>query len=95
MNATGIIRRIDDLGRVVIPREIRRSLAIKDGDPLEIFYDTHGVTFKPYRPAIPNGDRIRAMNNEELAQFLSKWGERSLAWHSEYGETLAFLEEET
>ena len=40
MRATGIVRRIDDLGRVVIPKEIRRSLGIKEGDPLEIFTET-------------------------------------------------------
>lgn len=37
MKATGIVRRVDDLGRVIIPKEIRRSLRIQDGDPLEIF----------------------------------------------------------
>ena len=39
MKATGIIRRVDDLGRVVIPKEIRRSCRIREGDPLEIFMD--------------------------------------------------------
>ncbi len=48
MKATGIIRRIDDLGRVVIPREIRRQLGIRDGDPLEIYTDTRGVYFERY-----------------------------------------------
>ena len=49
MKATGIIRRIDDLGRVVIPREIRRSLKIREGDPLEIFLgDDNCVCFKRY-----------------------------------------------
>ena len=48
MKATGIIRRIDDLGRVVIPREIRRALGIKDGDALEIYTDDMGVYFKRY-----------------------------------------------
>lgn len=47
MKATGIVRRVDDLGRIVIPREIRRNLNIKDGDLLEIFLDkeTNGVMF--------------------------------------------------
>ena len=49
MKATGIIRRIDDLGRVVIPKEIRRSLHIREGDPLELFVEDGGVLFKPYR----------------------------------------------
>ena len=39
MQATGIVRRVDDLGRVVIPKEIRRTLRIREGDPLEIFID--------------------------------------------------------
>jgi AbrB family transcriptional regulator (stage V sporulation protein T) len=51
MKATGIVRRIDDLGRVVIPKEIRRVLRIRDGDPLEIFTDREGeVIFKKYSP---------------------------------------------
>lgn len=51
MKATGIVRRIDDLGRVVIPKEIRRTLRIKEGDPLEIFTDREGeVIFKKYSP---------------------------------------------
>ena len=49
MKATGIVRRIDDLGRVVIPREIRKTLRIKEGDPLEIFTTKEGeVIFKKY-----------------------------------------------
>lgn len=49
MKATGIVRRIDDLGRVVIPKEIRRTLRIREGDPLEIFTDKEGgVIFKKY-----------------------------------------------
>lgn len=43
MKATGIVRRIDDLGRVVIPKEIRRTLAIREGDPLEIYTTDGGV----------------------------------------------------
>ena len=51
MKATGIVRRIDDLGRVVIPKEIRRVLHIKEGDPLEIYTDREGeVIFKKYSP---------------------------------------------
>ncbi|MGN0527460.1 MAG: stage V sporulation T C-terminal domain-containing protein [Acutalibacteraceae bacterium] len=51
MKATGIVRRIDDLGRVVIPKEIRRTLRIKEGDPLEIFTASDGeVIFKKYSP---------------------------------------------
>ncbi len=51
MKATGIVRRIDDLGRVVIPKEIRRTIRIREGDPLEIFTDNNGeVIFKKYSP---------------------------------------------
>lgn len=50
MKATGIIRRIDDLGRVVIPKEIRRTASIREGDPLEIFLQDGAVTFKKYNP---------------------------------------------
>ena len=51
MKATGVVRRIDDLGRIVIPKEIRRTLRIKEGDPLEIFTDREGqVILKKYSP---------------------------------------------
>ena len=51
MKATGVVRRIDDLGRIVIPKEIRRTLRIKEGDPIEIFTDKEGqVILKKYSP---------------------------------------------
>ena len=50
MKATGIVRRIDDLGRVVIPKEIRRTMRIREGDPLEIFTNNDEVVFKKYSP---------------------------------------------
>ncbi len=51
MKATGIVRRIDDLGRIVIPKEIRRTLRIREGDALEIFTDAQGgVIFRKYSP---------------------------------------------
>ena len=51
MKATGVVRRIDDLGRIVIPKEIRKTLRIKEGDPLEIFTDKEGeVILKKYSP---------------------------------------------
>ena len=68
MKATGIVRRIDDLGRVVIPKEIRRTMRIREGDPLEIFTDREGeVIFKKYSP-------IGELNTfaEQYAQALSK-----------------------
>lgn len=57
MKATGIVRRIDDLGRVVIPKEIRRTLRIRENDPLEIFTDREGeIIFKKYSPMGDLGD---------------------------------------
>jgi len=57
LKATGIVRRIDDLGRVVIPKEIRRTLRIREGDPLEIFTDREGeVILKKYSPIGELGD---------------------------------------
>jgi AbrB family transcriptional regulator (stage V sporulation protein T) len=51
MKATGIVRRIDDLGRVVIPKEIRRTMRIREGDPLEIYTDREGgVVLRKYSP---------------------------------------------
>ncbi len=64
MKATGIVRRIDDLGRVVIPKEIRRTLRIREGDPLEIFTDREGgVILKKYSPI------------EELSEFSKEYAE--------------------
>lgn len=65
MKATGIIRRIDELGRVVIPREIRRTLGICDGDPLELYTDEMGVYFRRY-----NG-REEAMKRAFEPMFLA------------------------
>jgi len=57
VKATGIVRRIDDLGRVVIPKEIRRTLRIREGDPLEIFVDREGeIILKKYSPISELGD---------------------------------------
>ena len=64
MKATGIVRRIDDLGRVVIPKEIRRTLRIKEGTPLEIFTDREGeIILKKYSPI------------GELASFAAQYAE--------------------
>ena len=49
MKATGIVRRIDELGRIVIPKEIRRTMHIEEGDPMEIFTDRDGIIFRKYR----------------------------------------------
>lgn len=62
MRATGIVRRIDDLGRVVIPKEIRRTMKICEGDPLEIFLENGAVIFKKYFPDY-RGDLTNALQN--------------------------------
>ncbi len=74
MKATGIVRRIDDLGRVVIPKEIRRTMRIREGDPLEIYTDREGeVIFKKYSP-------IGELNSfaAQYAEALHKTGELSV-----------------
>ena len=50
MKAEGIVRRVDDLGRVVIPKEIRRNLGIREGDPLEIFVENGCICLRKYDP---------------------------------------------
>ena len=65
MKATGIVRRIDDLGRVVIPKEIRRTMRIREGDPLEIYTNSEGeVIFKKYSavsfPSAASRDSLRS-----------------------------------
>lgn len=50
MKATGIVRRIDNLGRIVIPNGIRKALRIKEGDPFELFTNERSITFKRYQP---------------------------------------------
>lgn len=51
MKATGIVRRVDDLGRLVVPVELRRTLGIESGDPLEVYVEGESVIFKKYEPA--------------------------------------------
>ena len=61
MKATGIVRRIDELGRVVIPKEIRKTLRIKEGDPLEIYTDKEEVLFRKYSPIAGIEENAAAM----------------------------------
>ncbi len=85
MKATGIVRRIDDLGRVVIPKEIRRTLRIREGDPLEIFTDREGeIILKKYSPigelgtfakhitCITDKDQIIAVSGGGKKEFFEK-----------------------
>lgn len=70
MKATGIVRRIDDLGRVVIPKEIRRTMRIREGDPLEIYTSNDGeVIFKKYSPINELSD-----GTTQAAEVLHKLG---------------------
>ena len=62
MKATGIVRRVDDLGRVVIPKEVRRALHIHEGEALEIFTEGNAVCFKKYE-----------VGEEEFAQKCADW----------------------
>ena len=79
MKATGIVRRIDDLGRVVIPKEIRRTLRIREGDPLEIFTDREGeVILKKYSPIGELGAFAR-----EYAESLAQTDHRGIRWRQE------------
>ena len=82
MKATGVVRRIDDLGRIVIPKEIRRTLRIKEGDPLEIFTDKEGgIILRKYSPI------------GELSEFATEYAENfsknnrthSLYYRQRYG----------
>lgn len=61
MKATGIVRRMDDLGRVVIPKELRKRFNIREGDPLEIFTTDEGIVFAPYD------------NHVEKETFATEW----------------------
>ena len=71
MKTTGIVRRVDDLGRVVIPREIRRNLGIREGGPLEIFLHEDYICFKKY---IPNKLEKVSDAFKELADFAEDEG---------------------
>ena len=71
MKITGIIRRVDDLGRVVIPKEIRQNIGIHEGDPLEIFLHEDCVCFKKY-----NANKLEKVSDafRELADFAEDEG---------------------
>lgn len=74
MKATGIVRRIDDLGRVVIPKEIRRTMRIREGDPLEIYTSNDGeVIFKKYSPINELADGAI-----QVAEVINKLGDASV-----------------
>ena len=93
MRATGIVRRVDDLGRIVIPKEIRRTMGIKEGDPLEMFIDTEsgGLVLISYHSGA--SDKINA-----IAENLDIMGATPKHWEiakelREIAKTLKELEE--
>lgn len=70
---TGIVRTIDDLGRIVIPREIRLKLNIKEGDPLEIYTDGNKLYFELYEPYLDYKEQIkRILERLESDEYLRK-----------------------
>ena len=72
MKATGIVRRIDDLGRIVIPKEIRRTMRIREGDPMEIFTNREGeILLKKYSPMGELSEFATALT-ESMAQTLGE-----------------------
>lgn len=90
MQATGITRRIDDLGRIVLPREIRRTLNIKENSPMEIFLtsDKKGLVLIPYRYGIK--EELEALENK-MKQDISFEDERKV--HSALTTIFNILEE--
>jgi stage V sporulation protein T len=76
MKSTGIIRRIDDLGRVVIPKEIRQTLKIREGDALELWLDKDTICFKKYNLIAPFEDNLKAivdmLGDEDVSRKISK-----------------------
>ena len=69
MKATGIVRRIDDLGRIVIPKEIRRIIRVREGDPLEVYLEGEDVVFRKYSPMIFDLDSIKRVLGNKVPQF--------------------------
>ena len=67
MKATGVVRKVDELGRIVLPVELRRNLGIEVRDPLEIFVDGESIILKPYRPCC-----IFCNDTDGVVQFMGK-----------------------
>ena len=96
MKATGIVRRIDDLGRVVIPREIRKTLRIKEGDPMEIFTTRDGeVVFKKYSYADEHDWAkakaiVRALHPNLQFALYNHWGDKQTATNARFPQSIEF-----
>ena len=61
MKATGIVRRIDDLGRIVIPKELRRTMGVKEGDPMEFYVKDDKIIIKKYQPGCIFCDNVEPL----------------------------------
>ena len=76
MKSTGIVRRVDDLGRVVIPKEIRQTLKIREGDPLELWLDKDAICFKKYNVIAPIEDTLNSiielMKDDDVSRKISE-----------------------
>ena len=75
MRATGIVRRLDDLGRIVIPKELRRNMGVREGTPLEMFVDeeTNGLILTPYHSSVPSKIRGIAENLNSIGHTQKEW----------------------
>ena len=71
MRATGIVRRIDDLGRIMIPKEIRKTMRIREGEPLEIFTENNMVCITKYEPEKKEREKIREYVAQNYHRILS------------------------
>jgi stage V sporulation protein T len=98
MTATGIVRRIDDLGRVVIPREIRKTMRIKEGDPLEIFTTRNGeVIFKKYSYADEHDWAkakaiVQALHPNLQFALYDYWGDKQTATNKKFPQSIEFVD---
>lgn len=84
MRATGIVRRVDDLGRIVIPRELRRDMGLSEGAPMEFFIEDEGILLIPYFPSaeskiqalaqtiLKEADELDNEKNQEFVSTLAK-----------------------
>jgi AbrB family looped-hinge helix DNA binding protein len=66
MKATGIVRRVDDLGRIVLPKEIRKIFEIEEGDPIEIYVNEYGIVMKKYNTSVGLKELVGKLEREFL-----------------------------
>ena len=97
MIATGIVRRIDDLGRVLIPKEIRKNMRIKEGDPLEIFTTREGeIIFKKYNYAdeydwAKAKAIVKALHPDLQFALYDHWGDKQTATNTRFPQSIEFV----